>query len=53
MVFDHFLIEGRKFVLDSEDKLREVTQEMAGLVVIACCIAMLMVTILVRMKKKI
>ena len=25
MVFDHLLIKGRKFVLDSEDKLREVT----------------------------
>ena len=25
MVFDRLLIEGRKFVLDSEDKLREAT----------------------------
>ena len=25
MVFDHLLIEGRMFVLDSEDKLREAT----------------------------
>ena len=33
MVFDHLLIEGRKFVLDSEDKLREVTQEIGW----PCC----------------
>ena len=27
MVFDYFLIKSRKFVLDSEDKLRKVTKE--------------------------
>ena len=27
MVVDHLLIEGRQFVLDSEDKLQEVTQQ--------------------------
>ena len=27
MVFDHILIEDRKFVLDSDHKLREVTLE--------------------------